>query len=187
MKSRWASITTMSPSSKRCLGLYQEVAAALRSEYGLDIDISELPLLLAFGSWIGGDRDGNPFVTPEVTREAIGDARARLLSYYDQQVQLIIDLLTTSAQQLPVSSELRAQLDSYLNQLQTGVTQIFGGHFQFEFYRRFLVCVHARLLRTAGQHTADTESLEASLTTLPAYRSAEEFQRRSRNPAAQPG
>jgi phosphoenolpyruvate carboxylase len=155
--------------------LYQEVVAALKSEYGLNVDVSELPLLLAFGSWIGGDRDGNPFVTPDVTREAIRDAKVRLLSYYDQRVQLIIDLLTTSAQQSPVSDELRGKLDSYLNQLQTGVSQVLGSHFQFELYRRFLVCVHARMLRTAGQHAADSESLEASLTVLPAYCSAEEF------------
>ncbi|HTA86690.1 MAG TPA: phosphoenolpyruvate carboxylase [Silvibacterium sp.] len=156
--------------------LYQEVAAALKSEYGLDVDTSELPVLLAFGSWIGGDRDGNPFVTPEVTREAIRDAKARLLSYYDHRLQLLIDLLTTSAQQLPVSEELRTRLDSYLNQLQIGGTLIFGGHFQFEFYRRYLVCVHARMLRTAGQHATDSASLEASLTALPSYCSADEFQ-----------
>ena len=100
------------------------------SEYDLDIDISELPLLLGFGSWIGGDRDGNPFVTPEVTREAIRDAKSRLLAYYDHRLQLAIDLLTTSAQQLPVSAELRAQLDSYLNTLQisagTGLWRAFS-------------------------------------------------------------
>ena len=157
-------------------GLYQEVSDALKSEYYLDIDISELPLLLGFGSWIGGDRDGNPFVTPEVTREAIRDAKSRLLAYYDHRLQLAIDLLTTSAQQLPVSEELRAQLDSYLNTLQISAAQVFGGHFQFELYRRFLVCVHARMLRTAGQHIADAESLEAALTSLPAYCSAAEFQ-----------
>ncbi len=157
-------------------GLYQEVSAALKSEYNLDIDISELPLLLGFGSWIGGDRDGNPFVTPDVTREAIRDAKSRLLAYYDHRLQLAIDLLTTSAQQLPVSAELRTQLDSYLNTLQISASQVFGGHFQFELYRRFLVCVHARMLRTAGQHIADAESLEALLTSLPAYCSAAEFQ-----------
>ncbi len=155
--------------------LYQEVVAALKSEYGINVDVSELPLLLAFGSWIGGDRDGNPFVTPEVTREAIRDAKTRLLSYYDERLQLLIDLLTTSAQQLDVSEELRGKLESYLNQLQTGVSQSFGAHFQFELYRRFLVCVHARMLRTAGQNAADSESLEASLTVLPAYCSSEEF------------
>jgi len=158
-------------------GLYQEVSAALKSEYNLDIDISELPLLLGFGSWIGGDRDGNPFVTPDVTREAIRDAKSRLLAYYDHRLQRAIDLLTTSAQQLPVSDELRTQLDSYLNKLQISTAQLFGSHFHFELYRRFLVCVHARMLRTAGQSTPDSESLEASLISLPAYCSAAEFQR----------
>jgi phosphoenolpyruvate carboxylase len=156
--------------------LYHEVAAALKSEYDVDIDISELPLMLGFGSWIGGDRDGNPFVTPDVTREAIADARQRLLAYYDRRIQLIIDLLTTSAQQLPISSEMRDQLDSYLNRLQTASTPIFSHHFQFELYRRYMVCVHARLLATSGRAISDSDSLEASLTALPPYCSAREFQ-----------
>jgi phosphoenolpyruvate carboxylase len=156
--------------------LYQEVAAALKSEYELEMDVSELPLMLGFGSWIGGDRDGNPFVTPDVTREAIADARKRLLAYYDRRIQLIIDLLTTSAQQLPVSDEMRSRLDSYLSQLQTASTPIFAHHFQFELYRRYMVCVHSRLLQTAGKPAPDQDSLEASLNALPAYCSALEFQ-----------
>jgi phosphoenolpyruvate carboxylase len=157
-------------------GLYEEIAGALKSEYGLDVDVSELPVLLGFGSWIGGDRDGNPYVTSEVTRDAIREARTRLLKYYDGRMQLLIDLLTTSAQQLPVSEELTAQLNLYLSQLQTGAEQIFGHHFQFEMYRRFLVCVHARLLRTAGAASPDDNSVEALLTALPPYCSAREFQ-----------
>ena len=157
-------------------GLYQEIAAALKSEYDLDIDLAELPLVLGFGSWIGGDRDGNPFVTTDVTRDAIREARERLLKYYDKRLQILINLLTTSAQQLPVSQELNKQLHSYLKQLQIGAEQIFGHHFQFEVYRRFLVCIHARLQRTAGLEPVDKNSAEALLTALPAYCSAQELQ-----------
>ena len=157
-------------------GLYREIATALRNEYELDIGIADVPLMLGFGSWIGGDRDGNPYVTPDVTRDAIREARTRLLTYYDKRLQLLIDLLTSSAQQLPVSEELTARLNSYLSQLQTGSEQIFGHHFQFEIYRRFLVCIHARLLRTAEIEPADKNSAEALLTALPSYCSAQEFQ-----------
>src|SRR5262249_50446102 len=144
--------------------LYEEVSAALASEYGMEIDISELPLLLGFGSWIGGDRDGNPFVTPDVTREAIRAARTRLLEYYRVQGQRIIDLLTPSAQQLPISEELSRRLHEYLSEVRTGTQQLFGARFEFELYRRFMVCVHARLLRTAGEAASDTDSLEAALS-----------------------
>src|SRR5579883_3441566 len=155
--------------------LYEEVSASLASVYGVEMDISELPLLLGFGSWIGGDRDGNPFVTPEVTLDAIRTARTRVLTYYEKQVQLIIDLLTTSAQQLPISEELSQRLHRYLSELHTGKQQAFGARFEFEMYRRFMVCVHARLLRTAGKEAQDTDSLEAALSALPAYCNSEEF------------
>ena len=98
-------------------GLYTEVAEALHSVYGLNIDMSELPVLLSFGSWIGGDRDGNPFVTPQITRDAIGLARGHLLTHYEQQIQLMIDLLTSSAQQLPVSKQLMDRLAGYVARL----------------------------------------------------------------------
>jgi phosphoenolpyruvate carboxylase len=155
-------------------GLYEEVAAALKSEYGLELELSELPLLLAFGSWIGGDRDGNPFVTPEVTRQAILTARTRLLDYYDERLQRAIDLLTTSAQQLPVSEELQARLKGFEAELHTNA-EAFGARFEFETYRRYLVCVRARIQRTAGKLDTDPETLESALTGLSAYCSARDF------------
>jgi len=41
------------------------------------------------GSWIGGDRDGNPFVTAEVLRQALGMQSERALKFYLDEVHLL--------------------------------------------------------------------------------------------------
>ena len=169
-------------------GLYTEVADALRSEYGLDIDMSRLPLLLSFGSWIGGDRDGNPFVTPQITRDAIGLARGHLLTHYQQQIQLMIELLTSSAQQLPVSDELSKRLESYIVRLQSAESHIFTEHYEFEYYRRYLICLRTRLERTLAEPETESstaqlpvteftisQSKDLTLSELPTYHAASEF------------
>src|ERR1700756_5312974 len=107
-------------------GLYREISEALRAAYDLDIEPHELPNMLRFGSWIGGDRDGNPYVTPQVTRDAIQLARGHLLLYYQHRLEEIIDLLTTSGRQIPVSEELLARLEAYVAEIHTPEAQVFG-------------------------------------------------------------
>ena len=131
--------------------LYREIAQALREVYGLEIEPHTLPQVLSFGSWIGGDRDGNPFVTPEVTRTAIRLASDHLLLFYQRQLDEIVDLLTTCAQQQPVSAALLKRLHSYVAQVHTPEAQVFGEQYEFEYYRRFAICVKARLHRTIEQ------------------------------------
>ena len=169
--------------------LYREIAEALRASYGLEIEAHELPQVLRFGSWIGGDRDGNPFVTPDVTRDAIQLARGHLLLYYQRQLDTVIDLLTTSAQQRPVSSDLMQRLQAYVAQVHTPESQVFGAQYEFEYYRRFVICLKARLqrtLRTMEQPTHTGAPLPVMPYTLsqgqsklaqvlPPYGSVEEF------------
>src|SRR6202789_2521562 len=115
--------------------LYAEVAAAIAAEYpntnpcapaeaaeSLETSppsICELPRLIHFGSWIGGDRDGNPFVTPQATREALAMAHSLLVTHYRRRLQNIFQQLASSTQQVQVSAELTALLDRYLTQLRT--------------------------------------------------------------------
>ncbi len=168
-------------------GLYREISEALRAAYDLEVEPHELPQVLRFGSWIGGDRDGNPFVTPDVTRDAIELARGHLLLYYEAQLDFIIDLLTTSAQQRPVSDELLERLKSYIALVHTPEAQVFGAQYEFEYYRRFVICVKARIQRTleqTGKHSIASlpvtpftlsQGQEKLARVLPAYGSAEEF------------
>jgi phosphoenolpyruvate carboxylase len=170
-------------------GLYREIAEALRAAYGLELEAHELPLVLNFGSWIGGDRDGNPYVTPDVTRDAVQLARGHLLLYYQRHLEEIIDLLTTSAQQRPVSAALLERLEAYVAQVHTPEAQVFGEQYEFEYYRRFIICLKARLQRTLEYMEQPshggaampvmpytlTQGQDKMAEALPAYCSVEDF------------
>jgi phosphoenolpyruvate carboxylase len=128
--------------------LYREIAEALRAAYGVELEAHALPQVLSFGSWIGGDRDGNPYVTPEVTRDAIQLARGHLLLFYQRQLDELIDLVTPSARQIGVSEELLGRLEAYVALVHTPEAQVFGVQYEFEYYRRFAICLKARIQRT---------------------------------------
>jgi phosphoenolpyruvate carboxylase len=125
--------------------LYSEVASALAVECEIDAGLADLPQLVSFGSWIGGDRDGNPFVTPETTREALGMARELLFAHYRRRLQRIFDQLASSTRLVPVSPELTTLLDSYLDQLRNaGQTQL-ENRLPFESARLLIGCIMMRL------------------------------------------
>ncbi len=125
--------------------LYTELASAFADEYGVAMDIHEAPLVLTFGSWIGGDRDGNPFVTTDVTWKAVRTARAHLIVHYQAELQNIIDLLTTSTEQAGISDAMRQRLETYTAQLAVGKSEPFEGRYTSEAYRRLLICIQTRL------------------------------------------
>ena len=130
--------------------LYKEVAGAIEAEYGdalpgMPGDLSGLPQIISFGSWIGGDRDGNPFVTSEVTCDALGMARALLLSHYRRRLQNLFEQLGASTQQVPVSPAVEDLLSRYLAKLRTAGQTALEERFPFEHVRLLLACIMMRL------------------------------------------
>jgi phosphoenolpyruvate carboxylase len=101
--------------------LYREIAAALDAEFPPSTEASTqlttLPTLIRFGSWIGGDRDGNPFVTATTTSDSLAMARNLLRDFYLEQLQIVFEQLASSQQQAPISSALRERLSNYLARL----------------------------------------------------------------------
>ncbi len=89
--------------------LYAELAAALAAFF--PGEPFRIPIFLRFGSWIGGDRDGNPFVTPAVTEETLREQKAQALRLYQRTIDRMHGHLSTSSR-LGISAELAASIES---------------------------------------------------------------------------
>ncbi|TNC13270.1 phosphoenolpyruvate carboxylase [Methylobacterium terricola] len=108
----------------------------------------EVPAFFQFGSWIGGDRDGNPFVTAEVTRRTLRrNARASLARYRDG-IAGLARTLSISARALPVPDGFALALADQLA-LQLDGDEIARRN-PGEPYRQFLTCLGRRLDATVA-------------------------------------
>jgi len=125
-------------------GLFAELADGFRAETGDAPAPADLPPVVRFGSWIGGDRDGNPYVTPDVTRAALQAARETILDRYVTLLEQGVERLSTSTLQMPVSPGLAAALERYAETSAT-LDPVPERRSQTEVYRRFLGYLGARL------------------------------------------
>jgi phosphoenolpyruvate carboxylase len=155
--------------------LYKEIASAFDAEFPtedlLPAPYSLFPVVVRFGSWIGGDRDGNPFVTADTTADALNMARNLLLDHYLTQLRDLFDQLASSTHQAPISAALRERLDAYLTQLRsTGDTPL-ADRFPNEAVRLQLACITLRLGGTTPT-TMNRNLALASTATLPLYDNA---------------
>jgi phosphoenolpyruvate carboxylase len=132
--------------------VYFEMADAFRRVYGQAVSPRELPQVVRFGSWIGGDRDGNPYVTPEVTRDALQMARETVLDYYVERLEELVERLSPSTLQVPVSAELLAKLEEYAAAIPS-LDPTPEARSTTEVYRRFLGYVGWRLRAARNDRT----------------------------------
>jgi phosphoenolpyruvate carboxylase len=124
--------------------LYFEMADSFRRVFGQAPPPRELPQVVRFGSWIGGDRDGNPFVTPEVTRKVLRLAREAILDYYVTALETLTERLSASTHQVPVSPALAEALERYTRTIPS-LDPTPEARSATETYRRFLGYVGWRL------------------------------------------
>jgi phosphoenolpyruvate carboxylase len=82
-----------------------------------DLVLTELPPMIRFGTWIGGDRDGHPGVTPETTRDTLESLRKNALRLFARQMQRVACDLSLSRHFQDVPEELERQTGAWLGGL----------------------------------------------------------------------
>ena len=146
---------------------YRNLEKSIGRTYGKDSGIT-VPSVFQFGSWIGGDRDGNPFVKPETTILALRMQSREVLIEYLKQVKILDKILTQSILFCQPTEEFLTQLATDEKE----VTEPFvdkPNRFKQEPYRRKLFImqyriqcnldnVEARLNDNASNNTTSSKS-----------------------------
>ncbi|MGH7508013.1 MAG: phosphoenolpyruvate carboxylase [Gemmatimonadales bacterium] len=140
-----------------------------------------VPPFFQFGSWIGGDRDGNPFVTNEVTRSTLLENRLTGLRRYQRRLAELVRALSITERVIPVSSRFREALEREL--AATGEGDTIAARNPGEIFRQYLACMARRIdsmiVRTERGETspdpAGYPSAEALVTDLRLIEDALEF------------
>jgi phosphoenolpyruvate carboxylase len=131
-----------------------------------------VPPLLSFGSWIGGDRDGNPYVTPETTVAALELMREQCLRLLESRLEQLAGRLSLSDRLTGPAPGLEPILSAGAERF-PGLAQRLAGLNPEEPYRRALTFMRERIRatqsRNAGAYSepqellADLRTIEASL------------------------
>jgi phosphoenolpyruvate carboxylase len=125
----------------------ETLAAALRRHY--PEEEIRVPPVLRFATWIGGDRDGNPFVTAPVTRSALGEYRRAALSRLIGRITDLLKHLSISATVVKVPDEFARALADALHG--SGQAAEIVARNPGEIFRQYFVAILERLKATAGE------------------------------------
>jgi phosphoenolpyruvate carboxylase len=126
---------------------------------------TELASFIRMGSWIGGDRDGNPFVNADVLRQAIAMQSKRAVDFYLDELHLLGAELSLDHARVSISAQLRDLI---------GRSPDDSPRRSAEPYRQAVVGIYARLVATARAFRQEVLPRHA-VPRAPAYASAAEL------------
>jgi phosphoenolpyruvate carboxylase len=141
------------------------------TDVGLDPSVFDDPLVfprLTFGTWVGGDRDGHPLVTADVTRQSLLEMRSSALGLVHRQLLQLTRLLSLSAYWQRPNPEFLQVLAAASDRLGTEGKKAIDRN-PNEPWRQFINTMLARLPRL------DASSDRIAPVALPAYQGASEL------------
>lgn len=111
----------------------------------------ELPPVLTLGSWIGGDRDGHPFVTPKITKETIILHKKHILELYKNDINELISILSSSESRAGFTPAFKESIEKDILAYESFTVKDAGKKFvknQGELFRTKLSIISEKLLQT---------------------------------------
>ena len=126
---------------------YGELSEALGKVFGVQPESLELPNIVKFGTWVGGDMDGNPDVHAKTIRETLARQQQVIINAYFGECQNLAQLLSQSASRSGVMPELSQRIELYAT-LIPGAQGITPARHDRMPYRVFLGQVGERLRLT---------------------------------------
>ncbi len=134
---------------------YEVFGDALEKQYGVATD---LPNVLRFASWVGGDMDGNPNVGAETIAESLSAQRRMIIDCYRREVSRLERLLSQTLGRVQVSEEVLLAVARYRALLPEAAARIRPRHQDMP-YRCLLRLIGARLQATQGEAETAYESV----------------------------
>ena len=144
---------------------YEEIEAALEQAFGAHEHTRELPEILRFGSWVGGDMDGNPDVHAKTIRETCARHHQIIVNRYFIECTGLAETLSQSATRVGISEALQARIEQYRTLLPGAATLSPGRHDRMP-YRVFLGQVTERLRATYDSRANHYDSANEFLGDL---------------------
>ena len=92
---------------------YEEVEAALALAFDVPVESLDVPSILHFGSWVGGDMDGNADVHGKTIRETLHRHQQLIVSTYFNECAQLAETLSQSANRVEVTAALARRIDTY--------------------------------------------------------------------------
>src|SRR5690606_28795249 len=150
--------------------VYERLEQAIAEVWGEDAELPRPGIIFRFGSWVGGDMDGNPNVGPDTIRETLALHRQTALDLYRAELQGVARELSQSPSRIGFSAEFMARLEAYATDFPDAVERVAPRHRDMP-YRVFCAQLARRLAATragdAGGYP-DAESFIADLRLMAA-------------------
>jgi len=138
---------------------YENIESAVKRIYGDDAKNLEVPEIVRFGSWVGGDMDGNPNVGAKTIRETLARQRSLILDLYYSECGLLAAKLSQSMGRSNFNQEILDKIDEYRHVFATAYHAVPARHRDMP-YRVLLQLIQQRLQSTYDDDVLPYEKVE---------------------------